>query len=319
MQSDTHLSANAFHRQRICLLLLVLIPLIVSLSVQSSDSFKLVFGSERAHHLDIGSIVFIMDADGSNVYPLHLNDYLNVSPTCSPDGTKFGFLSDALYIVSADFQPIYTISYDVLGGIDRYSSFSITEDADRIVYVTTVENNYEVFAIDTDGSNRQQITAHSAIDNYPAISPDGSQIVFASNRDVSHNERELYIVNADGTGLKRLTFDGGFNVHPSWSPDGTTIVFSRRRAGEFGANITTINSHGTDLVQLTDLDNKAHYFPAFSPDGTQIAFASNRNAAIDREMSIYVMDISDGEVVRVTSGYYEANPCWITVNTTDQP
>lgn len=51
----------------------------------------------------------------------------------------------------------------------------------------------------------------------PSWSPDGSKIVFMSDRDGNH---EIYSMNADGSGQTRLTNSPGRDEFPAWSPDG---------------------------------------------------------------------------------------------------
>jgi hypothetical protein len=58
----------------------------------------------------------------------------------------------------------------------------------------------------------------------PRFSPDGSSIVFSSDRD---GNDEIYVIGVDGTGLARLTSSPGRDLDPSFSPDGSKIVFDR--------------------------------------------------------------------------------------------
>ena len=50
------------------------------------------------------------------------------------------------------------------------------------------------------------LTVDPARDDWPAWSPDGSKIAFASGRD---GNAEIYVMNADGTNVVRLTNDPG--------------------------------------------------------------------------------------------------------------
>jgi Tol biopolymer transport system component len=63
-------------------------------------------------------------------------------------------------------------------------------------------------------------------DRYPRISPDGTQVVFASNRDRDDGGYELYVQSlAGGAPLRVTTFESGNASGPQWSPDGRMILF----------------------------------------------------------------------------------------------
>lgn len=65
-------------------------------------------------------------------------------------------------------------------------------------------------------------------DGLPRWSPDGTRILFTSNRD---GDYELYTMRPDGTGVVRLTNEPGNDAHASWSADGEWIVFTSARGG----------------------------------------------------------------------------------------
>ena len=79
-----------------------------------------------------------------------------------------------------------------------------------------------------DGSAKQRITNNDASDGDAAWSPDGTQIVFVSDRD---GDQEIYPMNADGNGVSKVTNDSGADFDSSWSPDGSTIAFASNRNG----------------------------------------------------------------------------------------
>ena len=80
-------------------------------------------------------------------------------------------------------------------------------------------------------------------DGMPDYSPDGTRIVFTSNRD---QQGEIYVMNADGSGQKRLTRRPGDDWSPSFSPDGTRIAFT-----QLPGTIWVMNADGTRLRKLT--------------------------------------------------------------------
>lgn len=60
----------------------------------------------------------------------------------------------------------------------------------------------EVYTINVDGSGEKRSTDSPGLDAFPAWSPDGERIVFASSRD---GNGELYVMDADDAEQRRLT------------------------------------------------------------------------------------------------------------------
>ena len=92
---------------------------------------------------------------------------------------------------------------------------------------TRADNNGigEIYVMDAEGSNLTNITSDPANDYSPAWSPDGSQLLFVSDRDpAAVNDGDIYRMNPDGTGVTRVTV-GARAGSADWSPDGTRIVF----------------------------------------------------------------------------------------------
>src|SRR5690625_6464055 len=68
------------------------------------------------------------------------------------------------------------------------------------------------------GRERIPLTQTYATNVHPRFSPDGSKIVFISDRD---HQPEIYVMNADGSEQTRLTNSVYFDLDPVWSPDGS--------------------------------------------------------------------------------------------------
>jgi Tol biopolymer transport system component len=84
----------------------------------------------------------------------------------------------------------------------------------------------EIFVAGADGKDAKQITNFGCASFAPTFSPDGKQVLFASNKNrCGGREFELFLINVDGTGIEQITELGGFTSFPEFSPDGGKLVF----------------------------------------------------------------------------------------------
>ncbi len=102
---------------------------------------------------------------------------------------------------------------------------------------------------------------------YPAISPDGKQIVFSYKGD-------LYKVASSGGAALPLTMHTAQDYMPVWSHDGKWIAFASDRFGNF--DVYVMPSEGGDPKRLT-YNSVADYPWDFSPDDKHVIFGSGRN------------------------------------------
>jgi tricorn protease len=102
---------------------------------------------------------------------------------------------------------------------------------------------------------------------YPAISPDGRNIVFGFKGD-------LYKVPSSGGDAIPITLNEAYDYMPVWSHDGKWIAFASDRYGNFDVYI--MPSAGGEAKRLTY--NSANDYPYdFSPDDKKVLFGTNRN------------------------------------------
>jgi Tol biopolymer transport system component len=169
----------------------------------STDGRKIVFTSMRSGDLDI----YTMDADGKNVKRL--------TTALGYDGGPF-FSKDGRQIVYRAYHP------QTPEQIARYKQ----KLAENLIEPTV----FELWVMNSDGTNKRQVTRLGAASFAPYFFPDGRRIIFASNvNDPKGRNFDLYAVNVDGTGLERITYEETFDGFPMFSPDGRKLVFASNR------------------------------------------------------------------------------------------
>ena len=181
-----------------------------------------------------------------------------------------------------------------------------------IAFVSDRDSNDEIYVTDEHGSQFKRLTNDSAIDSFPAVSPNGKEIAFTSSRGSDGNpnpegDSEIYVMDAtddngdfEGDDLRRLTFNAASESGPVWSPDGRKLAFVSRADGD--ADVYLMDPDGSAAsVNVTDealgQAPRDETQPRFSPDGTRIALGSNRDGNGD----IYSINSDGSDPQRMTS------------------
>jgi TolB protein len=107
-----------------------------------------------------------------------------------------------------------------------------TPDVDRtgqfLVYASKQHSeSFDIYRKAIDGRTVTQITSDPSDDMMPAISPDGRQIAFVSNRT---GNWDIFTMSVDGGPPTQITFETDDEVQPTWSPDGKQLAFARKNA-----------------------------------------------------------------------------------------
>ena len=110
-------------------------------------------------------------------------------------------------------------------GTARESNPDWSPDGSKVVFVSFMSPDSEIFTLDPDGSNRIQLTDNAVFDSDREWSPSGDRIAFVSEAESGTDK--VHIMNSDGTNVKELTLSNSSESSPTWSPDGTKIAFSR--------------------------------------------------------------------------------------------
>ena len=173
----------------------------------------------------------------------------------------------------------------------------------HIAFRTTRDGASEIYVMNFDGSNQQNISNTKYTEFVASWSPDGAQLAFDSDRTF---RREIYVMDGDGSKVVQLTSGTTTNELPAWSPDGRPIAFDSSEERDGDREIYVMNVDGSDRRRLTD-NTSDDWWPAWSPDGAMIAFTSNR----DGNAEVYVMN-ADGSNQRNISDHPAGDyrPVW---------
>ena len=180
----------------------------------------------------------------------------------------------------------------------------------KIVFTSNRDGNAEIYSMNADGSSLTRLTTNDFNDDRPRWSPDGTKILFQSDRDSPvTGTADVYVMNANGTGQTRLTYDAADDSAAVWSPDGSKIVFQSLRNGQY-YQVYVMNADGTNQLNLSN-GIAADTHPAWSPNGLKIAFASERDQP--GFPSVYVMNSNGTNQTRLTisgAGLRDEQPVW---------
>lgn len=181
-------------------------------------------------------------------------------------------------------------------------------------YVWPVFSSFDIFVADMEGNILQQLTDEPGYDAEATLSPDGSLIVFTSDRS---GDLELYTMNVDGSNVQQVTDGLGYDGGAFFSPDGTELIFraSRPQTEEDikvyqdllaeglvqpGAmELFICNVDGSNLRQITDLGG-ANWAPYFHPSGEKVLFASNHHTESGRQFNLFIINTDGTGLEQVT-------------------
>lgn len=158
--------------------------------------------------------------------------------------------------------------------------------------LTPYMNLYEA---DLDGENLVQLTFGESYHAECAYSPDGNEIVFASNVDGHMN---LYVMNRDGGNIRQLTHTKNcYNGGPFFSPDGTKIVYRSDEVTPGLLQIYVIDRNGEIKLLLTN-NKDVNWAPFWHPSGNAVLYTTSFHG--HHNYQIYFLNLLSKEQFRVT-------------------
>ncbi len=189
-------------------------------------------------------------------------------------------------------------------------------------------DSYELFIMNADGTDIQQLTHNDGYDTMPSWSPDGKRIVFTSTRS---GRFEIYVIELETHNVTQLTgLDGEQKSGAAdLSPDGTQIVYekfiSREGIGFSHKNVYVMSANGENQRPLIpdppdDADKIVmRFFPRWSADGQRIVFSDCPDNGKQQTCRLSVMRLTGRGAIKEIKDIYDrlstnvrhAGACWM--------
>jgi Tol biopolymer transport system component len=256
------------------------------------------------------------------------NLLLNGNPIVQITGTGASDFSVTLLpssTISAGESTTFQIKFDPSASGARTATVAIpNNDSDENPYTFTIQgtgssatasvynkiaftrqestSDWDIWIMDRDGSNQQQLLNSSDKDMNPHFSYDGKYIAFTRNSGSPPNLIiDTYVMNSDGTNVRNLSEDITENcTGPKFSWDGEKIAFFRNMTGT-GNVLCIMNSDGSNKQYINDLSGNPIVgdSPFFTPDGQWIVFV--RIDTQNQQGAVYKVPITGGNVTQLTN------------------
>jgi TolB protein len=270
----------------------------------SPDATRIVFESTRDGP---DADIFLMNADGTNVVQLTRNDYSESTPVFTPDGASIVFASEQdgnldVFIMRVDGTGLRNLTrHPGADGHPRVSPdgrrifFNSNRTSDPATFARGTmdrEHNHEIFSMTLDGGDVRQVTDLPDWDTYPAVSPDGRELLWrriapTGGKSESGRNSEVFWMDLENGEMRNVTANQAYDGWPAWSPDGRRIAFASNRANaEFEAfDIYVAERDGSNATRVTFGDGVggrgSWTKPQFSADGKRILCTRTVGTSVD--------------------------------------
>ena len=181
---------------------------------------KIVFLSDRSGYPE----VYLMDPVSgavSLVTEPWVHAVARKTLAVAPDGHREAIVQEdqSRILQIKIYDPEYNATQQITAISDKENESAIAYDpawsptGRQIAYVSTESRGDEIYTADLETGVIRRLTDNAwEWDKHPSFSPDGTQIVFYSNRETGR--KQLWIMNADGTNQRNLSR----NEYNDWDP-----------------------------------------------------------------------------------------------------
>jgi Tol biopolymer transport system component len=251
-----------------------------------------------------------MAPDGSRLVNLTNSWADDLAPVWSPDGTRIAFVSLRDTIAGKwglGPSSIYVMGFDPVRGVSDGNAIRVTDpetnagwptwspDGQRIAFHSDRSGDWEIWAVNLDGSGLANLTNHPSADRFPSWShapAGGERIAFTSERDGNH---DVWAMGGDGSNPVNLTNSPRRDQYPMWSPDGNRLTFNSRRDGNY--EIYVMDADGSNQTNISNSPDSTEGLADWSPDGKRLVLYSDREGNKD----IYILSLTNGRWTNITN------------------
>lgn len=209
------------------------------------------------------------DADGARTVTVLDSVEPIMSPTWSPDGKKFAYVS------FEGGRPAVYIQERLTGKREKLPSFvgingapAWSPDGRYLAMTLSRDGNPELYLYDFISGELRRITNHPAIDTEPSWAPDSQSLVFTSSRSGGPQIYRLTLATGE---VQRLTYEGNYNARARVTPGGKGLVLVHRDDQD-RFRIAVMNLERGTLQVLTDTTQDES--PSIAPNGVMVVYAT---------------------------------------------
>jgi Tol biopolymer transport system component len=178
----------------------------------------------------------------------------------------------------------------------RFSQVRLSPDQSRAAVVMSdpATRGRDVWVIALADGGITRVTSHPSSDWFPAWSPDGSEIIFTSDR---HDINSFYVAPSTGGAAEReivASRTADFVAPTDWSRDGRLVVFHSYPRADIHLLPLATPEAPVPVVASPFTD----WLAAFSPDGRWIAYVSDESG----QREVYVAATDRSKRFRISAG-----------------